>query len=187
MSYKQPQTFFTDQDRAMSNAAEGIFPKSCHRLCQWHISKKVPSYLGALNSNFNFNKLFHKCMSGCQTLGEFESTWANMISSHNIEEHNWLNSLYHIRHKWSSAFSKDTFHCDIKSTSRSKSTNHVLNGLGSRTTSLFYFVEGFEKMVEHWRAQERQDDFSCSSGLPSRIIKESSILKHATTTYTSEI
>ncbi|EEF52133.1 conserved hypothetical protein [Ricinus communis] len=87
--------------------------------------------------------------AGCQE--EFQTTWEIMICTHNLEGHKWLDSLYSIRHKWSTAFTKDTFHCEIKSTSRSESTNNVLNGLGSKTTSRFKFVEGFHKM-EYFKA-----------------------------------
>ncbi|XP_050229332.1 protein FAR1-RELATED SEQUENCE 7-like [Mercurialis annua] len=94
---------------------------------------------------------------------------------------------YQLRHKWSTAFNNDTFHCGIKSTSRSEGTNHVLNGLGDKTTSLFKFVEGFEKMTKRWRDQEGDEDFNCTNGVPSCAIKESLILKQASIVYTNKI
>ncbi|WJX12924.1 hypothetical protein P8452_03374 [Trifolium repens] len=54
MGNQQPKTIFTDQDAAMAKAIEEVMPNTSHRLCLWHISKKVPSYLGPLNSNPQF-------------------------------------------------------------------------------------------------------------------------------------
>ncbi|XP_038722015.1 protein FAR1-RELATED SEQUENCE 5-like [Tripterygium wilfordii] len=44
-----PIGIITDQDRAMKNAIEIVFPTSRHRLCLWHIMKKFPEKLGAYN------------------------------------------------------------------------------------------------------------------------------------------
>ncbi|KAL0916162.1 hypothetical protein M5K25_013652 [Dendrobium thyrsiflorum] len=51
MGDKHPLTIFTDQDQAMSRAIEVALPHTRHRLCQWHISKKVPSKVVCFNSN----------------------------------------------------------------------------------------------------------------------------------------
>ena len=37
-----PNAIITDQDRAMQNAIEQVFPKARHRWCLWHIMKKIP-------------------------------------------------------------------------------------------------------------------------------------------------
>lgn len=36
-----PSIVVTDQDRAMRNAVLNVFPQSRHRLCMWHIGKKL--------------------------------------------------------------------------------------------------------------------------------------------------
>ncbi|XP_050229334.2 protein FAR1-RELATED SEQUENCE 5-like [Mercurialis annua] len=90
MGNKQPKTIFTNQDQAMSNAIKNAFPESRHRLCQWHIAKKTPTYLGALNSSRTFQNSFHRCMSECETEEEFEVTWWKMINEHDAQEHSWL-------------------------------------------------------------------------------------------------
>ena len=62
-----PITIFTDQDQAMSNAIEEVFPNTHHRLCLWHISKNAPSRLGDLNSKSEFMYLFNKCQKYCDS------------------------------------------------------------------------------------------------------------------------
>nr|KAJ0223623.1 hypothetical protein LSAT_V11C200055330 [Lactuca sativa] len=38
---KHPQLVLTDQDPTILQAVEAIFPNSNHRLCMWHIMKKL--------------------------------------------------------------------------------------------------------------------------------------------------
>lgn len=39
---KAPLLAVTDQDPALKNAIEAVFPESNHRLCMWHITQKLP-------------------------------------------------------------------------------------------------------------------------------------------------
>ncbi|CAL0316337.1 unnamed protein product [Lupinus luteus] len=144
MGNQQPKTIFTDQDAAMAKAIKEVMPNTSHRLCLWHIAKNAPSHLGALNSDHKFQCLLQKCMSGCDSEEEFESTWNEMMSKHN--GHKWLEDMYKIRHKWSTAYSKKIFSAGIKSSQRSESTNSVLSEIAGKTTSLTQFFNTFEKM-----------------------------------------
>ncbi|KAK1436266.1 hypothetical protein QVD17_02045 [Tagetes erecta] len=40
---KAPSLVLTDQDPAMLQAVESVFKNSSHRLCMWHIMKKLPA------------------------------------------------------------------------------------------------------------------------------------------------
>jgi transposase-like protein len=150
MGNQQPKTIFTDQDAAMAKAIGEVMPNTSHRLCLWHISKKVPSYLGPLNSNLQFQSVLTKCMQGCDSEEEFQSTWDDMINDYKLHDHKWLNDMYKIRHKWSTAYSKFVFSAGIKSSQRSESTNSVLGDIAGKTTSLTQFVVAFENMVKKW-------------------------------------
>jgi hypothetical protein len=150
MDNKQPVTFMTDQDNAIMKAAKTVFPNSQHRLCLWHICKNAPSYLGALNNDNGFQRLFYKCLMGCESEDEFEQTWAKMIADYNLYGHKWLERLYNIRDKWCTGLSNETFSAGLITTSRSESTNSVLNGIGSRTCSLTKFVLEFERKLREW-------------------------------------
>lgn len=39
---KQPKLVLTDQDAAVKQAVRAVFDQSIHRLCMWHIVKKIP-------------------------------------------------------------------------------------------------------------------------------------------------
>lgn len=41
--HRQPTFILTDQDAAMKQAVSTVFTKSIHRLCMWHIMRKLPS------------------------------------------------------------------------------------------------------------------------------------------------
>lgn len=45
MSGKSPRGIITDQCKAISNAFKLEFPEARHRLCLWHIMRKVPTKL----------------------------------------------------------------------------------------------------------------------------------------------
>ncbi|XP_048337400.1 protein FAR1-RELATED SEQUENCE 5-like [Ziziphus jujuba] len=172
MGHKQPITIFTDQDQAMSNAIERIFPNTRHRLCQWHISKNAPSHLGELNTNSEFKYLFNKCLKGCDTELEFQQSWDKMIQKFNLKDHNWLNMLYRVRAKWSTAFTKDLFTGEIKSSQRNESTNNVLNGIANKIISLTKFVIAFENVVAGMHSSEMNEDFRCKQGAPIKVMKK---------------
>ncbi|XP_052621944.1 protein FAR1-RELATED SEQUENCE 5-like [Lactuca sativa] len=40
---KQPQLVLSDQDPALKKAIDKVFPLTHHRLCMWHITKKLPN------------------------------------------------------------------------------------------------------------------------------------------------
>ncbi|KAJ0554296.1 putative MULE transposase domain, FHY3/FAR1 family [Helianthus annuus] len=40
---KQPRLVLTDQDAAMKQAVSSVFTESTHRLCMWHVTKKLPA------------------------------------------------------------------------------------------------------------------------------------------------
>ena len=187
MGNRSPVTILTDQDQAMSNAIEKVFPDTHHRLCLWHIAKNALSHLGELNANSKFKYLFNKCQKYCDSKIEFQETCDKMMQKFNLGNHRWLNMMYKIRHKWSTAFTKDSFTAEFKVFLRSESTNHVLNGIASKTTSLTKFVIEYDNLVACMRSSEFDEDFRCKQGAPPRAVKKSGILDHAAQVYTCKI
>ena len=187
MGNRSPITIFTDQDQAMSNAIGEVFPNTHHRLCLWHISKNALSCLGDLNSNSEFMYLFNKCQKYCDSKLEFQQTWDQMTQKFDIENHHWLNMMYKVRQKWSTAFTKDFFTAEFKSSSRSESTNHVLNGIANKSISLTKFVIEYENVLASMCSSELDEDFLCKQGAPQKAVKKSGILGHAAQLFTCKI
>ncbi|KAL7582685.1 hypothetical protein Lser_V15G45809 [Lactuca serriola] len=58
---KEPTLVLTDQDAAIKQAVENVFRNSKHRLCMWHIMKKLKKKISDdLFTNTNFRKRFSK-------------------------------------------------------------------------------------------------------------------------------
>ncbi|XP_038701831.1 protein FAR-RED ELONGATED HYPOCOTYL 3-like [Tripterygium wilfordii] len=57
-----PQGIITDQDRAMKNAIQVVFPNTRHRWYLWHIMKKVPEKLGSYRDYNDIKKLSTKAV-----------------------------------------------------------------------------------------------------------------------------
>ncbi|KAL0367697.1 UNVERIFIED_CONTAM: protein FAR1-RELATED SEQUENCE 3 [Sesamum radiatum] len=183
MNGKQPETF-SNQCQAMTNVIDKIFPFSHHRLCQWHINQNAPSYLGNLNCDTRFGKLWNKCMKHCDSEEEFEEAWKDMIDEFNLSGQNWLNGMYKLRHKWATAFSNHKFSAGLLTTCRSKGTSFVLEKVGNRSISLFNFVLDYEKDQKVWRENEMVKDARCRHGKPPMIVKNNPLLNHAADVYT---
>ena len=114
--------------------------------------------------------LFNKCQKYCDSELEFQQTWDQMTQRFDIENHHWLNMMYKIRHKWSTAFTKDFFTAEFKSSSRSESTNHVLNGIANKTISLTKFVIEYENVLVDMHSSELGEDFRCKQGAPQKAV-----------------
>ena len=95
--------------------------------------------------------------------------------------------MYKIRHKWSIAFTKDSFTAECKASSRSESTNHVLNNIADTTISLTNFVIKYESVLAGISSSEFNEDFRCKQCAPHKAVKKSGILGHAAQVYTCKI
>ncbi|KAF5452626.1 hypothetical protein F2P56_027602 [Juglans regia] len=96
-----PKAIITDQDRAMKNAIAIVFPETRHRLCLWHILKKVPEKLGSYAAyRSGLKTQLMKCVYDTQTIEDFEKCWAEFINTYDLNDNAWLNSLYAERENW---------------------------------------------------------------------------------------
>ncbi|XP_022032748.1 protein FAR1-RELATED SEQUENCE 5-like [Helianthus annuus] len=74
---RQPKVVVTDQEPAMKQAIEGVFTTSRHRLCMWHIMKKMADKVGhELCNNEEFKrKMCDIIWSDSIEPGVFERQW----------------------------------------------------------------------------------------------------------------
>ncbi|XP_040986952.1 protein FAR1-RELATED SEQUENCE 5-like [Juglans microcarpa x Juglans regia] len=96
-----PKAIITNQDRAMKNIIATVFPETRHRLCLWHILKKVYEKLGSYAAyRSGLKTQLMKCVYDTQTIEEFETCWAEFINTYDLHENPWLKSLYAEREHW---------------------------------------------------------------------------------------
>ncbi|XP_039172982.1 protein FAR-RED IMPAIRED RESPONSE 1-like isoform X2 [Eucalyptus grandis] len=125
-------------------------------------------------------------MYRCKSEDKFESIWMEMEEEWDTQNNNWLQRLYGLRHKWSSAFGRDIFSCGIRSSQRSESTNHVFQHFSKKTSSLIKFVYYYEEQLKHMREIEIQDDYR-SRGKLKLQVSSNELLEHAAAVYTHTI
>lgn len=187
MGNRHPRSIFTNQDQVMSKAIEEVFPSTCHRIAHWHLQKNAASRLGALNGSKAFNKMFKKCMQGCDSEAEFEETWAEMLREFKLQDNKWLNKLYKLKQKWSSAFNKCTFDGGVENEPQCDSLSNIFSCIADKLTSLSAIIVAVDKLTEDWREKELDEDTRCCQKPPACIIKHSDILNHAAKLYTHRI
>ncbi|XP_022889102.1 protein FAR1-RELATED SEQUENCE 6-like [Olea europaea var. sylvestris] len=158
-----PQAIITDQDRAMQNAIEIVFPRTKHRWCLWHILKKLPEKFGYhVDKGLIFGAI-HDLVYDSQSEHEFEEGWMAMIDTYSLQQNNWLSGLYENRGRWVPCFLKKTFWAGMSTTQRSESMNAFFDGYVHSKTSLKQFVEQYERALRNKVEKEFQADFKSFS------------------------
>ncbi|XP_024969632.1 protein FAR1-RELATED SEQUENCE 5-like [Cynara cardunculus var. scolymus] len=147
----------SDQCSAMKQAIPMVFTEAKHRLCMWHIMKKVLSKVSAtLNHDPNFNKVINKLVWNIH-IGpmEFETRWHEMIHQFNLGGDTWFTKMYEIRHSWIPAYYKDTPMSGLmKTTSRSESSNSYINIYESYWFDLVQFLNNYDVAIEKQRYKQ---------------------------------
>ncbi|KAJ1279460.1 hypothetical protein BS78_04G158700 [Paspalum vaginatum] len=187
MGNRHPQSIFTNLDQVVSKAIEEVFPNTCHRIAHWHIQKSAHSRLGALNVSKDFNKMFTKCLQGCDSETEFEETWSQMLLEFKLQDNKWLKKLYKLKRKWCSALNKCTFDGGVEYEPQCDSMSNIFNSVADKLISLSAIAIAVDKQTEDWRGKELDEDTRCLQKPPACIIKHSDILNHAAKVYTHRI
>ncbi|XP_042450660.1 protein FAR1-RELATED SEQUENCE 6-like [Zingiber officinale] len=138
-----PKAIITDQCRAMAIAIEEVFPSSHHRLCLWHIMKKLPVKLGGHAQYKMIKKQLKTIVYNSLTVDECDENWLKMIEEFKLENNDWLKSLYEERNRWVPVYVKDHFWAGMSTTQRSESMNAFFDNYVHSKTSLKQFVEQY--------------------------------------------
>ncbi|XP_042983143.1 protein FAR-RED IMPAIRED RESPONSE 1-like [Carya illinoinensis] len=143
------KAIITDQDRSMKNAIAIVFPESRYRFFLWHILKKVPEKFGSYSSyKSRMKTALMKCLYDTQKPEEFEKCWDELISTYNLHENVWLQSLYIEHALWVPAFLKEVFWVGMSTTQRSESINAFFYGYVHVKTNLKEFVDQYDNALK---------------------------------------
>ncbi|KAF5471691.1 hypothetical protein F2P56_008464, partial [Juglans regia] len=165
-----PKTIITDKDRAMKNAIAIVFPETRHRLCLWHILKKVPEKLGSYAAyRSGLKTQLMKCVYDTQTIEDFEKCWAEFINTYDLNDNAWLNSLYAERENWVPVFLKEHFWTGMSTTQRSESMNTFFDGYVHSKTNLKEFVDQFDSALKKKIENKNHAEFQSFSQVISCI------------------
>ncbi|XP_074298524.1 uncharacterized protein LOC141629418 [Silene latifolia] len=152
-----PTTIITDQCKGINQAVKDVFgDKTQHRLCMWHIMKKLPDKVGpTICQNTNFLKEINSIVwDGEIDTQEFELRWKSILSSYELSDHEWLKSMFDIRSSWILAYFRDIYLGGImRTTSRSESENSFFGNFTNPHLTLVEFWMRFQSAMDaqHWK------------------------------------
>ncbi|CAJ2665675.1 unnamed protein product [Trifolium pratense] len=159
MHGRSPNAIITDQDRAMKNAIEVVFPKARHRWCLWHLMKKVPEKLGRHSEYESIKALLHDAVYESLSKSDFMEKWGKLIEDFELQDNEWLKGTFHERNRWVPVYVKDTFWAGMSTTQRSESMNSFFDGYVNSKTSLKQFVEQYDNALRDKIEKENKADF----------------------------
>jgi hypothetical protein len=159
-----PKAIITDQCLAMRRAIEIVFPKTIHRWCIWHITMKLPVKLAGLEAYQDIKYYLLKTVHESMTVEEFEKKWNYTITSHHLEENEWLAKLYEERKRWVPVFLNSNFFAGMSSIQRSESMDAFFDGYLHSFTTLKVFVEQFKNAMRNKVEKKILLDFECFKG-----------------------
>ncbi|KAK9075385.1 hypothetical protein SSX86_003708 [Deinandra increscens subsp. villosa] len=186
---KQPRLVLTDQDSAMAKAVLAVFKESKHRLCMWHIMRKLPSKIkGDDVQNNALRKSIHKLVWNL-ILDEsmFEQQWKMVIDEYGVSDNDWLQSMYAIRSDWVPCYFREfPMCCLMKTTSRCESSNALFKVNSSASNTLLQFLMCFDTAIDGQRYNQRKMEFETNMTTPV-LHTHTPIERQASMIYTSTI
>ncbi|XP_035830921.1 protein FAR1-RELATED SEQUENCE 2-like [Helianthus annuus] len=121
---RNPNVVVTDQDPAMKQAIEEVFPISRHILCMWHIMKKVADKVRhELCNNDEFKRRMCDIVwTDSIEPEEFERQWKLVMIEFGLTENKWIDDMFGMRSMWIPAFYRhEPMSGLMRTTSRSES------------------------------------------------------------------
>jgi hypothetical protein len=183
-----PGVIITDESGSMRNAIEAILPNTVHRLCMWHIMRKVPDKVPLeLRTNEYFYKRLNSCVWNSETPTEFEESWKNVMSRFDLETNEWFGKCYHIRGSWVPAYFMDIPLAGIlRTTSRSESENSFFKNFIRRKLAFVEFWLRFDTALKCQRQEELVADHTSLHTTP-RLVTCWEIERHGSLIFTHEV
>ncbi|KAL0319747.1 UNVERIFIED_CONTAM: protein FAR1-RELATED SEQUENCE 9 [Sesamum radiatum] len=187
MSGRSPVSITCDPDRLIQMAVAQVLPEARSRFCRWSIFRQTHEKLSNVyqtNSTFDFE--FQKCVNEADTVEEFESCWATLLSRYYLMDNEWLQSLYNIRDQWVPIYLRDVFFGELSTVEHNDALSLFLDGLLSTSTTIQLLIKQYEKTISSWHEKELKDDFDTSNTTP--VLKTPSPMeKQAANLYTRRI
>ncbi|XP_073153673.1 protein FAR-RED IMPAIRED RESPONSE 1-like [Henckelia pumila] len=158
-----PQGIITDQDKAMQNAIEIVFPNTKHRWCLWHILKRLPEKFGYHSQKASILWSVHEFVYESQSADEYEQGWFSMLDMYELQYNDWLIELFRERSRLVPCFLITSFWAGMSTTQRIESMNGFFDGYVPSKTTLKQFVEQYEQALRSKVEKEFQARFKSFS------------------------
>ncbi|XP_074291054.1 protein FAR-RED IMPAIRED RESPONSE 1-like [Silene latifolia] len=196
MGQKEPQFMITDQCPGIKKAFPSVFKTARHRYCMWHITQKITDKVGsALCRDTNFLARFNAVVwDPDMEPSEFEEKWQKVISDFELEDNDWLTTMFDDRHHWIPAYHRDlALGCILRTTQRSESTNSFFKRYENHFGTLVEFwmrilvaLKPGSKLLWTGSYTRRCDDYNGDHSFPE-LKTELPIEKHGAIIYTHAV
>ncbi|XP_074300511.1 protein FAR1-RELATED SEQUENCE 5-like [Silene latifolia] len=145
-------------DKSMKSVVPEVFKESTHRLCMWHIMKKLREKVSyQLFQDEDFKTRLNRCVWNNQLEpDEFEEQWGKIMTDYQLVEHEWFSDLYNLEGtKWIPAYFKDVSMSGLmRVTSRSESENSFFDKFLTPHLTLVEFWVCYESALEAQRHKQ---------------------------------
>lgn len=185
----QPVCLITDQDPAMKLAIETVFETTKHRLCMWHIMKKVPNKVGpTLCRETDFlEKLNDVVWNRDLEPSEFDTRWHEVMVEFGLEKHEWFSNMFAMRKLWIPSYFRDLFLGGIlRSTQISESENHFFTQFTNANCLLVELWFRYESAIDCQRHEQDKLNASTKHSMP-RTVTPLHLEKQASIVYTHNL
>ncbi|KAF8063907.1 hypothetical protein N665_1177s0008 [Sinapis alba] len=163
-----PGVMITDQDRVLSDVVAEVFPNARHCFCLWNVMSKIPEMLNPfVSQDDGFTECFRNCVDGSWTDEQFETRWSEMIDKFELNENEWIHSLFRDRRKWVPNYFQGISFAGLSGPERSGSVvSHFDKYMNSEATFSDFF-EVYMKFLQYRYDVEAKDDLDSQSKQPT--------------------
>ncbi|XP_025625466.1 protein FAR-RED IMPAIRED RESPONSE 1-like [Arachis hypogaea] len=158
MHGKAPKGIITDKCLGIRAGIENVMPETRHRLCIWHITKKIPE-------KFKRHKRYEELQSDLNNIvwesiseDDFQNQWEDFLIEYGLEDNKWLSDIYEERHRWVPIFLDNFFWAGMRSTQRSESMHSYFDKFINNKSLLIQFVKQYDNCLGWKEQQEREAD-----------------------------
>ncbi|KNA07785.1 hypothetical protein SOVF_168680 [Spinacia oleracea] len=187
MGGSAPQVIITDQHPSIKSAIQEVFPNTrhCFHLC--NVLEKFPENLAHVTKRHeNFTGKFNKCIFKSWTDEQFELRWWKMVGRFDLQEDDWIRSLYEDRKKWVPLYISDIFLAGMSPPHRTESVNSFFDKYIQRKLTLKEFVKQYGAILQNRYEEEAIADFDTCNKQPA-LKSPSPWEKQMSTIYTHAI
>jgi hypothetical protein len=160
MEGKKPSLILTDQDAAIKNAIEAVFPDAWHRFCIWHVLKCLRENMSSYMAD---KEGMEDCIVGLimesLTVTEFEKGWNEMIADFDCAGHDHLSRMWDARSMFVPAYFRGRFCPFTRTTGRSESFNANFKDYVKQKDTIEKFLQQYEIFQENVIEIENEDRF----------------------------
>ncbi|KAG7590879.1 FAR1 DNA binding domain [Arabidopsis suecica] len=164
---RPPQTFITEQCKAMRTAVSEVFPRAHHRLSLTHVLHNIFHSVVQLQDSDLFRMALNRVVYGCLKVEEFEIAWEEMIIRFGLTNNETIQHMFQDRELWAPVYLKDTFLAGALTFPLGNvAAPFIFSGYVHENTSLREFLEGYEAFLDQKYTREALCDSESLKSIP---------------------